>query len=86
MLDVDPSLYQTDQPASWWQYVPYEYFRHCLRTLWLGDTNRKRNDLTWLMLCLEIGGWPKVRIVDAHQYTVANEVAAATGQPGRGRE
>lgn len=77
MLDVDPSLYQTDQPASWWQYVPLEYFRHCLQTLWLGDTNRKRNDLAWLMLCLEIGGWPKVRIVDAHQYTVANEVAAA---------
>ena len=70
MLNLDPSLYQTDTPGDWWQYVPVEYFRHCLKTLWLGDTQRKRTDLAWLRLCMEIGGWPKVRIVDAHQYAI----------------
>mgnify|MGYP005607441629 FL=1 len=42
--------------------------------LWQDDTKRKRSDLQWLFLCMEIGGWPKVRIVDYQDYQVGEGV------------
>lgn len=69
-MDIDVTQYQKEQPKEWWTYVPLSYFQHCLKTLWQGDTKRKHSDLAWLALCMEIGGWPKVRLVDYHNYQV----------------